>query len=125
MAKAIGVSKRTLGYYESGEREPGASVCVAISKLCSVSVDWLLKGVDTSRLKQAPENNQEAPLVPMEVSLIKSVIADNLELKIRLDYVASTVSVLREEMDTMKALKYANVQKKTGENYSAQQEKVA
>lgn len=46
-ADEIGVSFRAYCYYESGERNPPVSVVTRISKLCGVSVDWILTGQET------------------------------------------------------------------------------
>ncbi len=42
IAAELGLSLRAYQYYERGEREPGASVLIAMSKYFGVSVDYLL-----------------------------------------------------------------------------------
>ncbi len=44
LAEKLNVSKRTLGYYEAGEREPTATACALIAELCSIPISWLLTG---------------------------------------------------------------------------------
>jgi repressor LexA len=43
-AKRIGVAQGYLSSLERGEKEPGASVLLAISREFGKSVDWLLTG---------------------------------------------------------------------------------
>lgn len=70
MATAIGVSKRTLGYYEAGEREPGASACVAIAKLCSVSVEYILTGLCTSQLREGDGVSERETILALKELLV-------------------------------------------------------
>ena len=42
IAAELGLSLRAYQYYERGEREPSASVLIAMSKYFDVSVDYLL-----------------------------------------------------------------------------------
>lgn len=42
IAAELGLSLRTYQYYEHGDREPNASVLIAMSKYFNVSVDYLL-----------------------------------------------------------------------------------
>ena len=42
VAKALGLSKSTVGMYEQGRREPPYELLLKISELFGVSVDWLL-----------------------------------------------------------------------------------
>ncbi|PRX06515.1 helix-turn-helix domain-containing protein [Martelella mediterranea] len=44
LSTEIGVSRRTVGGWVSGETEPKVSACIAISDLTGVSVEWLLRG---------------------------------------------------------------------------------
>lgn len=46
-AEKIGVSRPTIGLYESGARIPDAEVLRDISEKCDVSADWLLGLTDT------------------------------------------------------------------------------
>ena len=41
-AKKIGISKSVIGFYESGNRIPDASILKKIVENCEISVDWLL-----------------------------------------------------------------------------------
>jgi transcriptional regulator with XRE-family HTH domain len=43
-ARRIGVAQSYLSALERGEKEPGASVLLAISREFGKSVDWLLSG---------------------------------------------------------------------------------
>jgi len=81
-----------------------------LSQLYDKSPEWIL-GIE-----------EESSLVQMEVSLVKSLVTDIAELKNQLSYMEGTISLLREEVDIMKALKHTNTSKKTGEDYSSQQE---
>lgn len=40
-ANKIGISRPTVGFYESGERMPDALVLKKISEACEISIDWL------------------------------------------------------------------------------------
>ena len=41
-AKFLGISRPTVGFYESGQRLPDALVLRQIAEKCNVSIDWLL-----------------------------------------------------------------------------------
>lgn len=42
LAKAVGVTQKAVGFWESGVNEPKASYIVALSKYFGVSADYLL-----------------------------------------------------------------------------------
>lgn len=56
-AEFLGVSRPTVGFYESGERIPDAITLERIARRCNVSADWLLGLSDNPSVK---ENNQIA-----------------------------------------------------------------
>lgn len=41
-AKHIGISRQSIGFYESGKRVPDANTIKLICEKCNVSSDWLL-----------------------------------------------------------------------------------
>lgn len=55
-AEKIGVSRPTIGLYESGARIPDAEVLRDISEKCDVSADWLL-GLTETKLRDAELQN--------------------------------------------------------------------
>lgn len=68
---------------------------------------------------------QDIPPAQTETSLIKSLIEDILKLKNKLGSIEETTSLLREEMDALRAredVPFARKAKKNGTNYSNQQE---
>ncbi len=56
LAAALSVSPSAVGMYEQGRREPSADRLVALSRLFSVSTDYLLTGL--------PRRGDEAALLP-------------------------------------------------------------
>ena len=56
-AEFLGISRPTVGFYESGERIPDVITLERIARRCSVSADWLLGLSDNPSIK---ENNQIA-----------------------------------------------------------------
>ena len=56
-AEFLGISRPTVGFYESGERIPDAITLERIARRCNVSADWLLGLSDNPSVK---ENNQVA-----------------------------------------------------------------
>lgn len=55
LAKALQVSPSAVGMYEQGRREPSADTLVELSKIFSVSVDYILTGVPDFREEEAME----------------------------------------------------------------------
>lgn len=47
LANKLGISKRTLLRYESGESEPSISVLISLSLLFDVSIDYIVGSKDT------------------------------------------------------------------------------
>lgn len=50
-ARRSGIAKSTLGSYETGDRVPKATACVALADLYGVSVDFLLGRVDSCKVR--------------------------------------------------------------------------
>jgi SOS-response transcriptional repressor LexA len=57
-AKAIGVSSRSLGYYESDERLPDANTIMHICAESGRDVGWLLYGEEIEKLKSKSTSNE-------------------------------------------------------------------
>ena len=55
LAKVLQVSPSAVGMYEQGRREPSADTLVELSRIFSVSVDYILTGVPGPQEKQALE----------------------------------------------------------------------
>ncbi len=55
LAQALQVSPSAVGMYEQGRREPSADTLVELSRIFSVSVDYILTGVPGVREEQAME----------------------------------------------------------------------
>lgn len=51
LAQKLGVSKRTLLRYESGESEPSISVLIALSLLFNVSIDYIVGSKDNEAIE--------------------------------------------------------------------------
>ena len=49
LAQMLGVKRSVISYYESGDRLPSFDVLVIMSKVFSVSTDYLLLGQDKTR----------------------------------------------------------------------------
>lgn len=47
LASKLGIHRSTLGTFENGESEPGASEIYAIASACEVTPAWLLTGFDS------------------------------------------------------------------------------
>ena len=56
-AELLGISRPTVGFYESGERIPDAITLGRIARICNVSADWLL---GLSDVKSVERNIQVA-----------------------------------------------------------------
>lgn len=56
-AEFLGISRPTVGFYESGERIPDAITLGRIARICNVSADWLL---GLSDVKSVDRNIQVA-----------------------------------------------------------------
>ena len=55
LAQALRVSPSAVGMYEQGRREPSADTLVELSRIFSVSVDYILTGVPAPQEEQALE----------------------------------------------------------------------
>lgn len=51
-AELLGISRPTVGFYESGERIPDAITLGRIARICNVSADWLLGLSDVKSVEQ-------------------------------------------------------------------------
>ena len=49
LAQMLGVKRSVISYYESGDRLPSFDVLIMLSKVFSVTTDYLLKGQDKTR----------------------------------------------------------------------------
>ena len=49
LAQKLGVSKRTLLRYESGESEPSISILISLSLLFNVSIDYIVGRTDKKK----------------------------------------------------------------------------
>lgn len=56
-AELLGISRPTVGFYESGERIPDAITLGRIARICNVSADWL---IGLSDVKSVERNIQVA-----------------------------------------------------------------
>nr|DAN08603.1 MAG TPA: repressor protein [Caudoviricetes sp.] len=52
IATALGISLRAYQYYERGEREPTASVLIAMSDYFGVSIDYLVGRTDNPEINK-------------------------------------------------------------------------
>jgi transcriptional regulator with XRE-family HTH domain len=62
VAKAMGVTKRQLSAYRTGELQPSAGLAVRVARLAGVSVDEVLSGAFAAPRK-CPECGQMLPVV--------------------------------------------------------------
>ncbi|MCI8487524.1 MAG: helix-turn-helix transcriptional regulator [Clostridia bacterium] len=46
LAKLTGLSRSAIGFYESGQREPGAKAIITLARFFNVSTDYLLGVAD-------------------------------------------------------------------------------
>ena len=52
IATALGISLRAYQYYERGEREPTASILIAMSDYFNVSIDYLVGRTDNPEINK-------------------------------------------------------------------------
>lgn len=107
LASVLDVSSTSIWNAKKENRFPKKWVSI-LSQLYNKSPEWIL-------------GLEEGPPAQLEVSLVKSLIADMVELKVQINYLEGTVSLLRKEVDMVKL---ASAKKKQ-EDYSHQQEKTA
>ena len=69
LAQQLGVKRSVVSYYESGERLPSLDVLVEMSRVYNVSVDYLLKGKDASKVISVSDLDTE------EIDVIASMVA--------------------------------------------------
>lgn len=77
LAKAIDISQSALGNYERGERIPDAGVVASLSRLFSVSADYLL-GLSEHKTAENEAISKVIPLSDESINFIKSCSADLL-----------------------------------------------
>ena len=77
-AEKIGVSRATVGFYESGERLPDALILNQIADRCDVSVDWLLGRTNVMTV------NEDIKILHKTTMLSEQAI-ENLVLRRRVD----------------------------------------
>ena len=72
LADLIGVSKSTIGFYETGDRQPSLSVLVKLASIYKVSIDYLL---DTETVSNY-ETISLSGLTPDQKQCIKTIVKD-------------------------------------------------
>ena len=68
LSQKLGVKRSVVSYYESGERLPSYDVLMEMGRVFGVSIDFLLKGKDSSRIISV------AGLQENEISAIMSFV---------------------------------------------------
>lgn len=66
LAKHLGVSDRSVGYYETGQRTPPPDILEKIADYFNVTVDFLLGRTDIRNLNQVESRINRAELTPKE-----------------------------------------------------------
>ena len=59
LAVRLGVKHSAVSYYESGDRLPSYDVLIEMSRVFSVTTDYLLKGQESGRIIQVPDLSEE------------------------------------------------------------------
>ena len=109
LAGILGISSTSIWNAKKENRFPKKWVSI-LSRIYNKSPEWIL-------------GKQEVPPIQIETGLIKSLIGDVVELKNQINYLEGTVSLLREEIDAIKAKKHNSPTKKVkknSQNYSDQ-----
>ena len=68
LSQMLGVKRSVVSYYESGDRLPSYDVLIEMSRVFNVSMDYLLKGKDASRVIQVSDLSEK------ELDVIMGVI---------------------------------------------------
>ena len=68
LSQKLGVKRSVVSYYESGERLPSYDVLMEMGRVFGVSLDYLLKGKDSSRIITV------TGLQENEISIIMSLV---------------------------------------------------
>ena len=68
LSQKLGVKRSVVSYYESGERLPSYDVLIEMGRVFGVSLDYLLKGKDSSRIITV------TGLQENEISIIMSLV---------------------------------------------------
>ena len=69
LAQMLGVKRSVVSYYESGDRLPSFDVLIMLSKVFSVSTDYLIKGQEMTRSLDV------TGLEEKEVEIVASMVA--------------------------------------------------
>ena len=77
-AKAIQISKGSLGFYERNENLPNVDVVTKICSTTGVSIEWLITGQGPMRRGQAAEHEPNAPQVSPETTGMLGGMQDRL-----------------------------------------------
>ncbi|MBQ8954083.1 MAG: helix-turn-helix transcriptional regulator [Clostridia bacterium] len=68
LAQMLGVKRSVISYYESGDRLPSFDVLIMMSRVFSVSTDYLLKGQEKTR------NLDVTGLEEKEIEILSSMV---------------------------------------------------
>ena len=111
LAGILGISSATVWKAKNENRFPKKWVSI-LCQIYNKSPGWFF-------------GEQDAALPQLEISLVKSLMEDILELKNQLNYMEGTIRLLRGEVDALKAHKDIPLPKtkKKEQHYSNQQEK--
>ena len=71
-AEFLGISRQTVGFYESGERTPNADFLRVICERCHVSADWLL-GLSENKEKNPSVENLKRRITDMQNTIAECV----------------------------------------------------
>lgn len=73
LSQKLGVKRSVVSYYESGERLPSYDVLIEMSRVFGVSLDYLLKGKDSSRIVSVAElQENEINIIMALVELLRN-----------------------------------------------------
>jgi len=106
LGEQLGVDKQTVSNWETGKTKVPADTLNEISKICEVSISWLVTGEEEkiNYLNESAGHSEVRETGPVDLSIIKQVIEavmehlQNNQLTMPPEKVSELVAVLYEEI---------------------------
>jgi transcriptional regulator with XRE-family HTH domain len=67
-ADKLGITKASLGAYEEGRALPNHKVLMALADLAGISIDEIIRGTETGKIRQPNFSGKSIPLVPIKAA---------------------------------------------------------
>ena len=115
LAEMLSISQASIGHYENGKRKPPIKILIKLSKIGNVSLDWIIKGKQSTpptTLKSNTVNDSSNEYNTSEYEKLIEILEKDKQLKKLIFKLVLDFNKSKEDLKNLNEYLYNEISKK-------------